>query len=402
MPAWLSVIGVGADGLDGLGSVAHRLIETAETVVGGERHLAMLKPTHRAERLTWTTPLSETVAAIAVRRGRPVAVLATGDPLWFGIGVTLARAFAPEEMVVVPHLSAFSLAAARMAWAIDEAETLTLHGRPLDKLALHLAPAARILALSENGETPASVARYLSERGWGPSVLTVLEHLGGVAERRIAGPADKWSHPRAADLNTLAIECRPGPNAVYWPRVPGLPDDAFIHDGQLTKREVRAATLAVLGPLPGALLWDVGAGCGSIAIEWMRAAPRARAIALEREPSRLALIARNAAALGVPQLRILEGEAPAAFTGLDHPDAIFIGGGLSTPGLIESGWQALKPGGRMSANAVTIEGEARLLSWHNRFGGALIRIAVSRAEELGAFQGWRPLMPVTQWNATKP
>ncbi len=402
MAAWLSVIGVGADGLEGLGSVARRLVETAETVVGGDRHLAMLPDAHRAERLTWATPLSETVAAIAARRGRLVAVLATGDPMWFGIGVTLARAFAPEEMIVVPHLSAFSLAAARMAWPIAETETLTLHGRPLDTLALHLAPAARILALSEDGETPATVARYLTERGWGPSVLTVLEHLGGVAERRIAGQVERWSYPRAADLNTLAIDCRPGPNAVCWPRVPGLPDDAFAHDGQLTKREVRAATLAALGPQSGALLWDIGAGCGSIAIEWMRAARRACAIAIEREPSRLALIARNAATLGVPRLRMLEGSAPAAFAGLDNPDAIFIGGGLSTPGLIESAWQALRPGGRLVANAVTIEGEARLLACHSQFGGALVRIAVSRAEGLGAFQGWRPLMPVTQWIVTKP
>lgn len=400
MTPWLSIVGVGADGLDGLSPVARSLVERAEILVGGKRHLAMVA-NGAAERLTWATPLSDTVKAIKARRGRRVVVLATGDPMWFGIGVTLARHFPREEITVLPHLSAFTLAASRMGWPLADTETVTLHGRPLDLLALYLAPEARLLVLSENGETSAAVAAFLRARGWGPSELTVLENLGGGAERRVDGVAESWNAGSCADLNTLAIRCIPGPDARVLSRAPGLPDDAFVHDGQLTKREIRAATLAALAPLPGQLLWDVGAGCGSIAIEWMRAVRGARAVAIERNASRLALIARNAAALGVPKLRVIEGEAPDALAALEAPDAIFIGGGLSAPGMIDACWQKLKPGGRIVANAVTIEGESILAGSQARIGGDLRRIAVSRAEPLGGRHGWRALVPVTQWEAVK-
>lgn len=400
MTPWLSVIGIGADGLDGLAPVARRLIENADVLVGGQRHLALV-PNGNVERLTWATPLSKTVAEIAARRGRRVAVLATGDPMWFGIGVTLARHVPREEMTILPHLSAFTLAASRLGWPLADVETLTLHGRPLDLLALHLAPEARLLILSEDGTTPASVAAALRDQGWGPSAMTVLENLGGSDERRIDGVASSWNAGPCADLNTLAVQCVPGPGARILSRAPGLPDDVFAHDGQLTKREVRAATLAALAPLPGQLLWDVGAGCGSVSIEWMRAARRARAVAIERDAARLAFIARNAAAFGVPQLKVIDGEAPGALAGLDAPDAVFIGGGLSVPGLVETCWRALKPGGRLAANAVTVEGESVLASWHGRAGGSLTRISVSRADAVGPFHGWRPLMPVTQWIAQK-
>lgn len=400
MTPWLSIVGVGADGLDGLSPIARSLVDRAETLIGGKRHLAMVA-NGAAERLTWAMPLSDTVKAIKARRGRRVVVLATGDPMWFGIGVTLARHFAREETVVLPHLSAFTLAASRMGWPLADTETITLHGRPLDLLALQLAPEARLLVLSENGETPAAVAAFLRAHGWGPSEITVLENLGGDAERRVDGIAESWNTGPCADLNTLAIRCIPGPDARVLSRAPGLPDDAFAHDGQLTKREIRAATLAALAPLPGQILWDVGAGCGSIAIEWMRAVRGTRAIAIERNASRLALIARNAAALGVPKLRAVEGEAPDALAALEAPDAIFIGGGLSAPGMIDACWQRLKPGGRIVANAVTVEGESILAGSQARIGGDLRRIAVSRAEPIGGRLGWRTLMPVTQWEAVK-
>jgi precorrin-6Y C5,15-methyltransferase (decarboxylating) len=400
MTPWLSIIGIGADGLDGLAPASRRLIDAAEVLVGGTRHLAMV-PNGAAERLSWAAPLSKTVDAIKARRGKRVVVLATGDPMWFGIGVTLARHFPREEMIILPHLSAFSLAASRMGWPLADTETITLHGRPLDLLALHLLPGARLLILSEDGETPPRVASLLRARGWGQSAITVLEHLGGPDERRVDGVAADWSSGPCADLNTLAVLCVPGPDARVLGRVPGLPDDAFTHDGQLTKREIRAVTLAALAPLPGQRLWDVGAGCGSIAIEWMRAAHGAHAVAIERDSSRLALIAHNAVALGVPKLGIVSGEAPAALTGLAAPDAIFIGGGVSMPGLVERCWAALKPGGRLVANAVTIEGEATLFASQAKFGGQLTRIQISRAEPVGRFTGWQPLMPVTQWTATK-
>jgi precorrin-6Y C5,15-methyltransferase (decarboxylating) len=245
------------------------------------------------------------------------------------------------------------------------------------------------------------VARHLAANGWGPSALTVLEHLGATAERRLDGTAAGWTHPPGADLNTLAIVCRPGPKAEIFPRTPGLPDEAFVHDGQLTKREVRAATVAALAPLPGQILWDVGAGCGSIGIEWMRAADHAPAIAIERDEARRDYIARNAAALGVPGLRIVAGDAPAALAGLPAPDAVFVGGGLSTPQLVEACLSALGPGGRLVINAVTLESEAALVAWHSRHGGDLVRLAIARAAPVGPFQGWRSLMPVTQWALRK-
>ncbi len=393
---WLSVVGIGEDGAAGLSPAASRLVDNAEVLIGGARHLAMIAET-KAERLPWRTPLQDSLADIAARRGRRVVVLASGDPMWFGIGALLAEKFSPDEMQALPQAGAFSQAAARLGWPLAAVATVTIHGRPLETLALHLAPGARILALSENRHSPRQVAEYLAARGWGPSRLTVLEHLNGATERRLDGSAASWPHAPGADLNTLAIVCEAGPDAAILPRVPGLPDHAFVHDGQLTKREIRAVTLAALVPLPGQTLWDVGAGCGSVGVEWMRAADRAAAVAIERDPARRDFIQRNAAALGVPALRIVDGTAPEALAGLPAPDAIFVGGGLSAPGVIETCRAALKPGGRLVANAVTLEGEAALVTLQARHGGSLTRIAVSRAESIGPFRGWRPSRPVTQW-----
>ena len=394
MSPWLSVIGIGADGLAGVSPSARALIDAADVLVGGERHLALIPP-GPAERLSWRRPLSDTMHEIAARRGKRVVVLASGDPLWYGVGVTLLRHFGRDEMIVLPHPSAFSLAAAHMGWPLADCATVTLHGRPIERLALFLAPGARLLILSEDGGTAERVAGFLAARGWGESEIVALEELGGAAEQRLEGSAAGWQHGRMADLNTLAVTCVAGPAARPLSRLAGLPDDAFRHDGQITKRVVRAATMAALAPLPGELLWDVGAGCGSVAIEWLRGGG-GHALAIERDPTRVALIAENAAMLGVPDLAIVAGAAPQVLQELPPPDAIFLGGGIATSGLLETAWQALKPGGRFVANAVTLDGEARLLEWHCAQGGRLTRIAVAEADALGTHHAWRTQMPVTQ------
>ncbi len=289
-----------------------------------------------------------------------------------------------------------------MGWSGSETTMLSVHGRPLELLHPAILPGARLLVLTSDAEAPAQVAALLAARGYGPSRITVLERMGGAEERRIEGTAADWPAGEGDRLNTLAIECRPEPGATLLPAVPGLPDDAFKHDGQLTKREVRAATLAVLAPVPGQLLWDVGAGCGSVAIEWLRTAPNTRAVAVEKETARTALIAANAAALGTPNLDVIEGSAPEALDGLEAPDAVFVGGGVSGAGLLGACWAQLKPGGRLVANAVTLEGEQALVAWREANGGDLVRLAVSRAEPVGPFTGWRPLMSVTQLAAVKP
>jgi precorrin-6B C5,15-methyltransferase / cobalt-precorrin-6B C5,C15-methyltransferase len=395
------VVGVGEDGMPGLSPSGRALVETADVLVGGARHLGMV-PQGRAKRLLWQRPLDRTIEAIAAQRGRNVTVLASGDPLWYGVGVSLVRRFPINEMTIVPQLSAFTLAAARLGWPIADCAVVTLHGRPLDSLRLQLAPGRCILALSEDGDTPRAVAQLLTRLGWGPSRLTVFSYLGGPREAIVTGEAQSWGDRPVAALNTIAITCRGGVGARALPPLAGLPDDAFDHDGLLTKREVRAATLAALAPLPGETLWDVGAGCGSIAIEWLRAGDRRSAVAIERNPARAAVIARNATSLGVPGLRILVGIAPEALDGLPGPDAIFAGGGIGMPGLLPSLWEKLRPGGRLVANVVTAEAEVRLLDWHMRHGGELTRIGVSRAELLGPHRIWRSLTPVTQLAVSKP
>ncbi len=400
MTPWLSIVGVGEDGLEGMAPAACALVEQATVLIGGDRHLALV-PDDARERLPWPSPLSDLIPEIISRRGQAVCVLASGDPLFYGIGVTLARSIPPEEMTIVPAPSAFSLACARLGWDRTEVDTLTLHGRPLALLQPFIQPNARLLILSEDGNTPAQIAEALVARGYGESRLTVLEHMGGPRERQVEGRAAAWGERQTADLNTLAIECVAEPGAQLLPRTPGLSDDAFRHDGQMTKREVRAVTLSALAPVSGQLLWDVGAGCGSIAIEWLRAVPRTRALAVERKSERLALIADNATALGTPGLSIVPGVAPAALEGLEAPDAVFLGGGVSQPGLIEACWLALKPGGRLVANAVTLEGEARLIAWQQSRGGTLTRISVERSGPVGTLHAWRPLMTVVHYAGHK-
>lgn len=390
MSPWLSVVGIGADGWPGLSPAAQTMVRTADCLLGGARNLAAV-PDTAAERLSWSN-LEDLVAALRARRGRRCCVLASGDPMWFGIGASLSRHFPPDEMTVLPHPGAFSLAAARLGWPLQDSLCLTVHGRPVDALALHLADGARLLILSRDGGSPAEILALLQARGFGGSTVTVLENLGTAAERRLESPSG-----RCADLNVVAVHCRGQGRC----RLAGLPDDAFTHDGQITKREVRAVTLALLAPLPGELLWDVGAGCGSVAIEWLRAG--GRAAALDKDPGRCAVAAANAAALGVPGLAIEIGTAPERLSALpDSPDAVFIGGGVSRPGVLAACWQALRPGGRLVANAVTLEGEAALAAWLQAQGGDMTRLAVSRLGATGGFRGWQPLMPVTQYRGVKP
>ncbi|KPQ33568.1 MAG: precorrin-6Y C5,15-methyltransferase (decarboxylating) CobL [Phormidium sp. OSCR] len=399
---WLSVIGIGDDGLMGLTAVARSLLDQAQVIVGGRRHLGFLGDHDPRETLAWTSPLQTTLNAIQERRGQRVCVLATGDPMWYGIGATLARQIPLREMTIIPAPSAFSLACSRLGWPLADVETLSLCGRDPALLHRYLYPGLRLLVLSGDRHTPAQVAQKLTESGFAESQMTVLERLGGPQERLIQGQAATWSPGESpgelADLNTIAIDCR-GQSGHH--RMAGLPDEAYHHDGQLTKREVRCVTLSSLAPQPGQRLWDVGAGCGSISIEWLRSDRRCQAIAIEQHPQRLRYLADNAAALGVPQLEIISGQAPAALQDLPEPNTIFIGGGLTTPNLLETCWQALPSGGRLVANAVTVESEQRLFQAQQEWGGALTRIAIQRAKPLGRFLSWTALAPVTQWSVLK-
>ncbi len=401
MSAWLSVVGIGEDGLGGLSPIARSVLDKAEILVGGVRHLAMV-PDDARKRLVWANPLAHTLDEIAALKGKAVCVLATGDPMWFGVGVTLRRRFDLDDMRVIPSPSAFSLAAARLGWPLSEVECLTVHGRPLDRIRLFVQPGAKLLVLSTDGDTPSQAAKLLRDMGYGTSRLTALTHLEGTEERIVSAIADAWNGAKVAPLNTLAIECVAGPNARVLARVPGLPDEVFVHDGQFTKREARAITLAALAPSSGQCLWDVGAGCGSVSIEWLRAARGTTAHAIERDPGRVALIAENALALGVPELSVIAGRAPEQLANLPAPDAIFVGGGGTDPAILDTAWRALRPSGRIVANAVTLEAQSTLANAATRHGGELIKLDVAQAAPLGGFRAWRPKLSLVQWRAVKP
>jgi precorrin-6Y C5,15-methyltransferase (decarboxylating) len=399
---WITVVGLGEEGREGLRPKALAAIDAAVHLVGAERHFANLGSV-KGEAHTWPTPLDRMFEEIAQWRGAPTVILATGDPMMFGIGKALLARFEPAEITVLPQVSAFSLAAARLKWPLQHVDTLSLHGRPPCLVEPLIAPDNRILALTNDRTTIAEVAQRLCRRGFGRSRLTVLEHMNGKAERvtRFAAE-DAEAQAPFSDFQTLAIECEAGPDATILPRIPGLPDSAFQHDGQLTKREVRAATLAALAPSPHRLLWDVGAGCGSIAIEWMRAARDARAIAFEQVPGRLAMISANAEALGVPSLSIVPGRVPASLEGQPAPDAVFIGGGVSDEKIFEAVWLRLGRGGMLVANTVTLEGHACLAALQQSHGGDLIRIDIAHLEQLGSQRTLRPRLAVLQWRVQKP
>ncbi|MEV7424733.1 precorrin-6Y C5,15-methyltransferase (decarboxylating) subunit CbiT [Streptomyces sp. NPDC091212] len=428
----VTVVGIGADGWTGLSGGAWEALRAAEVIIGGPRQLELLPEECAGERVAWPSPLRPAVPGLlAAHAGRRIAVLASGDPMFYGIGRALAEVMGAEVMGagavgagvvsagavsagasdagtvgagalrVLPHPSSVSYACARLGWPVEDTEVVTLVGRPTETLAAALHDGRRVLVLSAGAATPAEVARLLRERGYGPSRMRVLEQLGADRERCVDGRAEEWAEPEGEPLNVVAVDCRRAPGAPRLGAVPGLPDDAYEHDGQLTKRHVRAATLGALAPAPGELLWDVGGGSGSIAVEWMRTHRSCRAVSVERDPERAERIGRNARALGVPGLRVVTGAAPAALAELPVPDAVFIGGGLTVPGLLDACWEALPTGGRLVANTVTLESEALLAEWYRRFGGDLVRLAVAHAVPVGGFTGWRQAMPVTQWAVTK-
>ena len=401
---WLSIVGIGEDGIEGLSPVARQLVSSAELVVGGKRHLALADTLIRGKGLSWPSPIGDALPEIEKHRGRPVAILASGDPFHYGVGDLLTRSISVEEMICLPQPSAFSLAASRLGWSLQDVSLVTLHGRALEGIVRYLHPGARILALSWDSETPAKLARLLVGRGMGASRIVVLEAMGGKNERVRGTTADGFDFSSVAPLNTIALEVAGTASATVVPLTTGLDDSLFENDGQLTKREVRAVTLSALAPRQGELLWDIGLGAGSIAIEWLLRHPSLKAIGIEANPERAARAARNAASLGTPDLRIVEGRAPSALKDLSTPDAVFVGGGLSSPETFDAAWSALRPGGRLVANGVSLATEARLFELFQKHGGELVRLDVSRAGKAGTGNVfvWRAASPIVQWRVTKP
>jgi precorrin-6B C5,15-methyltransferase / cobalt-precorrin-6B C5,C15-methyltransferase len=397
MSKWLTIIGMGEDGYEGLSAKARLMIESAEVVVGSTRLLAFL-PNTKAERHEWPQPFSAVVERMKPLAGRNTVILATGDPMNYGVVRKLMEFIPFEELTVIPHLSAFALAASRMGWSLPDCDTLTLHGRPAANLEAFIQPNAKLIVLTADATTIPEIARRLKTRGFENSKITVLENLGGSRETVSTYEIGKIY----SALNTVAIHCIASPHAKVLSRLAGLPDDAFIHDGQLTKREVRAATLAALAPAPDQLLWDVGAGCGSVSIEWMRSTRGCEAIAFEHNADRLQMIATNVDALGTPRLKIISGKAPEALINVPAPDAIFIGGGIGNEGVFETAWGKLKPAGRLVANVVTIEGEMHLYDLQEKHGGELVKIDISYLTHVGPYRALKPRMSVLQWRVQKP
>lgn len=397
---WLSIVGIGEDGFDGLSLAARDLLGGAELIVGGKRHLALVasqdKPT-----LEWETPFAASIPRLLAHRGQRVVVLCSGDPFWYGAGSVLAEAVPAEETVAIPAPSTFAWAAARLRWRLEETMTLGLHARPIELLRPHLRTGARLIVLLRDGAATAQVAAYLSASGFGRSRLTVLQALGGPRERVRATTASGFALDDVTSPVALAIEAEAEPAAAILPRVAGLADEMFAHDGQLTKREIRAVTLSTLAPRGGELLWDVGAGAGSIGIEWLLAHPANRAIGIEARQDRLDRARANALSLGVPHFDLRLGTAPGALKDLPTPDAIFVGGGASRESVLDAAWQALPPGGRLVVNSVTLETEAILIARQARHGGTLLRLSVEHAGAVGSLTGWRAAMPVVQWSVTK-
>ena len=398
---WLSIVGIGEDGRDGLSPAATRLIAQARLVVGGTRHLALAAPLE-AETMAWPSPLHDAIPKILARRGEPVCVLASGDPFFHGVAPLLFAAVPADEFICLPSPSSLSLAASRLGWALQDVRLVSLHGRELALVIPHLQPRAKLLCLTWDETTPGKLAALLTARGLGGSQLTVLEALGGPRERVRGWSAQGFAADDIDPLNVVAIEVKAGRDAQLLPIAPGLPDDLFAHDGQITKREIRALVLSALRPFRGGHLWDVGAGSGSVAIEWALLDPSNRVTAIEMRPERAARIAHNAAALGVPGIAIVEKRAPEAFAGLAPPDAIFIGGGGTDAALISRALDALPSGGRLVVNAVTVETQAHLADLHQAHGGELVTISIAHAEPVGRFRGWRPAMPIMQWAVSKP
>jgi precorrin-6Y C5,15-methyltransferase (decarboxylating) len=394
---WLTIIGMSEDGPEGLCAASRHALAHAELVIGAPRHLALLPNLTRPTR-SWPVPFDAGIAPLLARRGRQTVVLASGDPFWFGVGGALARHLQPGEWIAYPAPSTFALAAARLGWSLEAVACLGLHAAPVTRLRPHLAPGVRVLVLVRDGDAVRSLSRYVADQGFGASALTVLEALGGPRERIRHATAESLDVSDIAHPVALAVEIEGDGRTL--PHASGLDDDWFEHDGQITKRQARALTLSALAPRPHELLWDIGAGSGSIAIEWLLAHPTTAAVAFERDQVRAERIRRNAASLGVDRLSVVEGEAPAIIEG-PHPlpRAIFIGGGLSDA-LLEGLFGRLPTGTRLVANAVTLESEMLLVRWHGSRGGSLLRIELAEAGPLASRRAWHASYPLVQWSVT--
>lgn len=399
----VEVVGVGAAGLSSLGADARRVLDDAEVLVGGARHLELCADAApAAERVPWPSPLLAGLRALLGRvAGRRVVVLASGDPLVSGIGSTLVSALGPDAVRVHPAVSSVALARARMGWSAEESDAVTLVGRDVDRLRRELAPRRRLVVLTSGADVPERVCALLVEEGYASSRVTVLGHLGADDETRTDGVAGTWAAGPVPALHLVCVECALDAGALPRSLAPGLADDAFDHDGQLTKRIVRAAALAHLAPQPGEVLWDLGAGAGSVGIEFARQHPRNHVVAVERDPVRAERVRANARRLGVPGLEVVEARSADVVGDLPTPDAVFVGGGASAD-LLDRAWAALAAGGRMVVHGVTVETELLLHDARARLGGALTRIAVEDLEPLGSLSGWKPARAVVQWSVTKP
>ena len=406
IPPQITLIGMGDDGLDSLTPKSRACLAAGDVVFASARllgHIAADPDLAHLERHPWPSPFDVHFKQFFNFEGKQIIILASGDPNWYGIGKKLNENLNPDWIETIPSVSSFSLAAARMGWALQDVEKLSLHGkRPASLLVPHLQPGRRIIALTSNGATVHEALKVLAGANCGQSTITVLENLGSSRERCFKVSSKTIEKTQISDFNIIAIECRKDPGAPLLAATPGLPDDAYVHDGQLTKRHVRAITLSGLAPAPGQLLWDIGAGSGSIAIEWMRAHPHNRAIAFEQNENRAANIALNAERLGVPGLEIITGPAPETLTGQPPPDAIFIGGAVSDLDLLHQCHDTLKAGGRLVANAVTLEGKKALIETCEKLGGELSEIAISNMTRLGARTALSPALAVLQWYAVKP
>lgn len=389
MAEWLSIIGIGEDGADGLTKASRNALEAAQIVFGGPRHLAMI--THPDKR-PWPVPFS--LAPLLALRGQPVAMLVSGDPFWHGAGGVLATQLPRGEWRAFPAPSTFTLAAARLGWKIEETLCLGLHAAPLSRLRPELAPGRHALVTLRDGAAVRDLAAWLTAQGFGATRLHVMENLGGPRECVTQTRADLPGGQDIAPLVMAGLEIEGGGEVIA--RSQGLPDRLFDHDGQITKRPLRALALSALAPRSGELLWDLGAGSGSIGIEWLLADPTTRCVAIERNPTRAARICRNAENLGVSRLDIRQGEALDLLGGLPDPDAVFIGGGANEV-LLQALWTRLRPPARIVAHAVTLETESLLLAWQAAHGGTLLRIALSEPAPIGQMRGWKASYPVLQW-----
>lgn len=401
----ITVIGIGAEGWAGVPEGLRRQIAAADVVFGGERHLGLLPAASAQTQVPWPSPLREGLPALLEEHaGRTVVALASGDPLVSGIATTLIDLLGAEGVRIVPAVSSVALAAARLGWASDTYAVVSAVARDPRRVVRELAPGRRVIVLSSDATTPGDLAALLAMAGWGASRLTVFGDLGAEEETRVEGGAGEWldDAPSFPQLNVIALEAAPDgvQHLATW--ASGLPDEAFEHDGQLTKRDLRASALARLAPRPAALLWDIGAGAGSVGIEWMRAHPSCRTVAVEGDPARSARIRRNAGRLGVPDLHVVTGRAPEALATLAAPDAVFVGGGAGVPGVLETCLDALAGGGRLVVHGVSIETEALLAAAHAEHGGELTRHLVETAAPLGRMRGFAPARAVTQWAWTKP